>query len=137
MDEIIRELDDKTRNPRRRRKANPYDEAAKAKKRQEAVDKLGDENNYMDLLKEVRLDNEFIYDKWMNYPERDREEHRQIGVDIENRYNVGELDAIESYELENQWLRDDMRRMDRLRADAEVDMDAIIRELDDKTRNPH
>jgi len=29
-----------------------------------------------------------------------------------------------------------MRRMDRERADADVDMDAIIRELDDKTRNP-
>jgi len=132
------DFDDSTRNPRKRRIANPRDEAAMAKKRQEAVDRLGGEYEYNKC--ESRA-----FDKWTKTYD---EYHNNYGWvyaywkfhdKIKYKYESGQIDGIEYWESLAQWLRDDMRRMDREcreKADEEVDMDEIIRDLDDRTRNP-
>jgi hypothetical protein len=136
IDELIRELDDKTRNPKKRFEPDLPDKEAMAKKRQEAVDRLGGKDEYDKELERARNDLLKNYDKWLDYAEKDDEARQDFQVKVTNKEYSGQINAIEGWDLFNQWLRDDMRRMDRLRADQDVDMDEIIRDLDDKTRNP-
>jgi len=136
MDAIIRELDDKTRNPRRRA-ANPRNEKAFAKKEQEAIKRLGGIDNYRKAMDNAMVSGDRNFRKWQDREGRNDKGWNELYTELNRAFDNGEIDVIEYYLLEEKWLLDDMRRMDRERrekADQEVDMDAMIREIDDKTR---
>jgi hypothetical protein len=137
LDDMIMDLEDKIRNPRRPMRKNPWDQDAINKKKQETIDRLGGRDEYEKTREEAYHEfnkalNEFnrLADK--RWEELWREQDSKYG----DKYFNGEIDEIEYYQMNTQFIKGAIRKIKAERQVASVDLDDMIMDLEDKIRNP-
>ncbi len=126
LDDMIMDLEDKIRNPRRPPRKNPA--AKKAQKRQEAVDRLGGEDEYTKADDEAYQE----YRKALNEfdsmsDEKWKELWREQAAKIFDKY-FGKIDA-KYWKIKTRWLRDAIRQ---IKAEQDSILDDMIMDLESK-----
>ncbi len=137
LDDMIMDLEDKIRNPRRHPRKNPRNQTAMDKMLDSEIKKFGDSKKLDDAIDgECDIARE-LHREWLEMtPQGEWASFEKMSSKLSDRYESGEISLLEKFKLENQWLRDDMLRRTRLRTVQDVDLDDIIMDLESKVENP-
>jgi hypothetical protein len=137
LDDMIMDLEDKIRNPKPKRRRNSDFFDTIAKKKQETIDRLGGESEFIKANQEAYQEFDKAFDEfWKIADERWKELWReQRGKTLDKYYN-GEIDINEAYKMHTQWLKDAIRQIKKQQI-QDVDLDDMIMDLEDKIRNPN
>jgi hypothetical protein len=131
--QIMDELESRIDNPKPKRRKNPMDVDSMRKKWQEAVDRLGGEDELQKAIEEAGQEfgdswDEFwkIADvKWKGLWAGQARKSR-------DKYFNGEIDKIEEHKMDTQWLKNAIRKIKREQQIQDVDLDDMIMELESK-----
>jgi len=132
LDDMIMDLEDKIRNPRRPTRRNPLDSNSMRKKGQEAADRLGGLDEYEKALVEADQEYRKALDEFYNMAdEKWRELWYEQREKTTDRYFNWEIDDIEDWKIKTQWLKDAIRQIKNQQI-QEVDLDDMIMDLESK-----